>query len=100
MTIDMGLLDSPQQHHVPNAIGFEGIDQLIQLPDLNPMQPIDMSLKLGICFPFMCYRRHVQPHLARVIGKDDRETSVPRNHSDSAVRYGHGTGHSGWSHTC
>lgn len=100
MAIDVSFLDASQHDHVPDAVGLERVDQLIELADFDPMDPIDMLFELRFGFAFVSHRIDLKAHLVGVIGKDDRKSSIPGDHSDSAVRYGRGLGHRGLIHTC
>src|SRR6185437_1921712 len=100
MAIDVRFLDTSQHDHFPDAVGLEGVDQFIELADLDPMDPIDMLFELRFGFALVSHREYLEPHLAGVICKDDRKPSIPGDHPDSTVRYRHGQMHSGRHHTC
>src|SRR5574337_161109 len=94
MTIDMRFLDTSQHDHFPDAVGLERIDQFIELADLDPMDPIDMLFEFRFGFALVGHRIDLKAHLACVIRKDDRKSSVPGDYPDSTVRYRHGQRHS------
>jgi hypothetical protein len=48
MAIDMRFLDAPQHDHIPDAVGLERVDQLVELANLDPMDPIDMLFELRL----------------------------------------------------
>ena len=57
MAIDMRFLDASQHDHIPDAVGLERVDQLVELADLDPMDPIDMLFELPVQS-----RPHEPPH--------------------------------------
>ena len=52
---------SPQHHGLLNAVTFEGLNDLPELPDTNPMQPIDHLLQLRSRFALMSHGRYSKP---------------------------------------
>lgn len=95
MAIDVSFFDASQHDNVPHSVGLERVDQLIELADLDPMDPIDMLFELRFGFTLVGYREYLQPHLVGIIRKNDRKSSISGDHPDSTVRYWHGLGHSG-----
>jgi hypothetical protein len=99
MTIDVSFLDASQHDHFLHAVGLECIDQLIELADLDPVDSIDMLFQFRFGFALVGHREYLEPHLAGVIRKDDRKSSIPGDHADSTVWYRHGHVHR-VIHTC
>ena len=99
VAVDVGLLNASQHHDMAYPVGLEGINQFVQLADLDPMNPVDMLLELRFCFTFMSHSNDLKTHLASVIGEDDRKSPIPGDHPDSTVHYRHGQTHRARCHT-
>src|SRR5215467_5249111 len=66
-----------------NQIVFEGMDELVELTNLNPVDAVDMIRQLRIRLTLMGDSRDVIPQLPRVVGEDDRKAAITGDQSQS-----------------
>ena len=62
-----------------DPVFLECFDQLVELADLDPMDPIHMAGQLRFRLAFMRHGRHVIAELPGIIRKNDREPAVAGN---------------------
>ena len=94
MAVDVSFLDTSQHDHIPDTVRLERVNQLVELADLHPVDPIDMLLKLWFRFALVGYRKDLKAHLAGIIREYDRKSPIAGDHTDSTVWNGKGRRHS------
>jgi hypothetical protein len=75
----MRLLDAAKHDGSFNAIGLEGVDQFVELTNLDPVDTVDMTFEFRLCFADMRNRRDIVPQLSGIVRKDDGEATITGN---------------------
>src|SRR5512146_622679 len=78
----MGLLDAAQHDGLMHVVFLEGLDQFVELADLDPMDAIDMAGQVGIRLAFMGDSGNLIPELPGIIGKNNGEAAVAGDQSE------------------
>ena len=73
------MLHLPGHHHFPNVFLFQDVDELPQLPDIDPMDGLGNPSDLRRCFAFDSNHHHVMAQAASRFKRQEWEAAVPRN---------------------
>ena len=65
-----------------DSVFLESLNQLADLADLNPMDPIHMAGQFRFRFAFMRDGRDVIAQLPSIVSENDREPAVAGNQPD------------------
>jgi hypothetical protein len=75
----VGFLNAAEHDGMMHAVFLKGMNELIELADLDPVDTIDMVRQLGICFPFVRNSGNLVPQLPRIVRKDNGKPAVAGN---------------------
>jgi hypothetical protein len=78
----VGFLDAAEHDGMMHPVFFKGMNELIELADLDPVDAIDMVRQLGVCFSFVGNSRNLVPQLPRIVREDNRKPAIAGNQTE------------------
>jgi hypothetical protein len=75
----VSFLNAAEHDGMMHAVFLKGMNKLVELADLDPVDTIDMVRQLRICFSFVRNSRNLVPQLPGIVRKDNGKPAVAGN---------------------